>query len=191
VPVKHGILALLVERPRHGYELKTSFDALTGGLWDLNIGQVYSTLERLRREGLVALQEGDGSGEERKVYRTTPAGLNELEAWLEAPPLEARPFRDEIFVRLALLMDRDLPASLDLIDTQSRVYHLQMADLTRQKLALARSRALDRHRLELFLDAALLHAEADLKWLETCEEKIRAWAASRGSNADYPPRTKA
>lgn len=178
VPVKHGILALLVESPRHGYELKTGFETLTGGLWDLNIGQVYSTLERLRREGLVSLQERHGSGEDRKVYRVTAAGVNELEAWLEAPPLQARPFRDEIFVRLALLMDRDLPAALDLIDTQHRVYHLQMANLTRQKLAFARSQAPDRHRHELFLDAALLHAEADLKWLETCEEKIRAWADS-------------
>lgn len=187
MPVKHGILALLVERPRHGYELKTGFDTLTGGLWDLNIGQVYSTLERLRREGLVVLQEGGVSGEERKVYRISPAGLNELEGWLEAPPLEARPFRDEIFVRLALLLDRDLPAALELIETQRRVYHLQMADLTRQKLAFARSQASDRHRRELFLDAALLHVEADLKWLETCEEKIRAWADSNPRKSEPAP----
>lgn len=125
MPVKHGILALLIERPRHGYELKTGFEALTSGLWGLNIGQVYSTLDRLRKEGLVALQEGDGSGEERKVYQITLEGRNELEAWLEAPPLEARPFRDEIFVRLSLLLDRDLAAALELIETQRRVYHLR------------------------------------------------------------------
>lgn len=191
MPVKHGILALLAGRPRHGYELKTGFETLTGGLWNLNIGQVYSTLDRMRGEGLVALEKGEARGEERKVYRITPTGQEELEIWLEAPPLQARPFRDEIFVRLALLLDRDLSTALGLIETQRRVYLLQMADLTRQKLALARSQAPDRHRRELFLDAALLHAEADLKWLETCEEKIRAWAASRGSNVVYPPKTKA
>ncbi len=176
--VKHGILGILADGPRHGYELKTQFDTLTGGLWELNVGQIYSTLERMLKDGLVALEAHEPDAEERKVYRVTNAGLAELDDWLQAPPLRPRPMRDEFFVQLGLLMHRNLAAALDLIDGQRRVYHLRLADLTRQKLALARGRDADHPRRELLLDAALLHTEADLKWLDLCEEKITA--AHRG-----------
>jgi DNA-binding PadR family transcriptional regulator len=172
--VKHGILGILANGPRYGYELKAEFELLTGGLWDLNVGQVYSTLERMLKDGLVELVEVSDSSEDRKVYRVTPEGLAELQDWLDRPPLKTRPMRDEVFVRLGLLMERDPQAALDLLDSQRRLYHLQMAELTRQKIGLSRERGLGRLRRELMLDAALLHTEADLRWLETCELKIRA-----------------
>ncbi|MBI4492681.1 MAG: helix-turn-helix transcriptional regulator [Chloroflexi bacterium] len=173
MPVKHGLLGLLARRPRYGYELKAEFDLLSGGFWDLNVGQIYSTLERLLKDGLVTLDEGDGAGEGRKIYRLTPSGQAELDLWLAQPPLKPRPLRDEVYVRLGLLVDRDVSAAFDLIETQRRVYHLQMAELTRQKLALARGQRVADLRRELLLDAALLHVEADLKWLDTCDEKLR------------------
>ena len=147
---------------------------MTAGIWDLNVGQVYSTLDRMLKDGLVALEEADGGGDDRKVYRITSAGIAELEDWLEHPPLKPRPLRDEVYVRLALLIDRDIRAALDLIETQRRVYHVQLADLTRKKMKLPRGRQPDGLNLELLIDAAILHVEADLKWLETCEEKVRA-----------------
>jgi DNA-binding PadR family transcriptional regulator len=174
--VKHGILGILADRPRHGYELKQEFDLLTGGLWELNIGQIYSTLDRMMKEGQVALEEGEGAGEERKVYRVTPAGLAELDTWLDRPPLKPRPLRDEVFVRLGLLVQRDPAGALDLVASQQRLYHRQMAEITRQKIGLARSQpSSDRLRQEILLDAALLHTEADLKWLENCEARVRAF----------------
>ncbi|HEY3368553.1 MAG TPA: PadR family transcriptional regulator [Symbiobacteriaceae bacterium] len=173
LPVKHGILGILGGRPRHGYELKTEFDLLTGGLWDLNVGQIYSTLERMLKDGLVSLEEEAGSGEDRKVYRLTDSGAGELAAWLDRLPLKARPMRDEVFVRLGLLLERDTGAALDLIASQRRIYHLQMAGLTRQKIGLGRLTGPDRFRRGLLLDAALLHTEADLKWLEICEAKLQ------------------
>lgn len=172
--VKHGILGILAGGPRHGYELKTEFDNLTGGLWELNVGQIYSTLERMLKDGLVEPCEDEGPEEDRKVYQVTQAGLQELETWLGRPPLKARPMRDEIYVRLGLLVERDLPAALALVDSQRRVYHVQMAELTRQKIQVARARGPDRVRRELMLGAALLHVEADLKWLENCETRLRA-----------------
>lgn len=173
--VRHGILGILAERPRHGYELKQEFDLLTGGLWDLNIGQVYSTLDRMVKEGLVTLEEGVAAGDDRKVYRVTPAGLAELQSWLGRPPLKPRPLRDEVFVRLGLLVQRDPVGALDLVESQRRIYHQQMAELTRQKIALARGEPTPgRLRHELLLDSALLHTEADLKWLEICEARVRA-----------------
>lgn len=172
--VKHGILGILAGRPRHGYELKTEFDNLTGGLWELNVGQIYSTLERMLKDGLVQLEEDEGPGEDRKIYRITPDGLTELDTWLSRPPLKARPMRDEIYVRLGLLVERDLAGAFGLLDSQRRVYHLQMAELTRQKIGVARAKGPDRMRREIMLDAALLHVDADLKWLENCEARLRA-----------------
>lgn len=183
--VKHGLLGILAVRPCHGYELKTEFDQLTGGLWELNVGQVYSTLERLLKDGLIATLPSEPGGEDRRVYEPTPQGLAELDAWLSEPPTRARPLRDELYVHLGLLLERDLPAARQLIEQQRRLYHLQMADLTRQKLQLSRASTADRLRQqplgpprggrwrELVLDAALLHLEADLKWMDHCEERLQ------------------
>lgn len=182
--VKHAILGFLARSPRHGYELKSEFDLLTGGLWDLNIGQVYSTLERMCKDGLVELQEGDDGSDDRKVYRVTEAGLKELELWLERPPLKARPLRDEVLIRLGLLLMRQPARALDLIDSQRRIYHLQMANLTRQKLAMKEPPGPERLRRELVLDAAMAHAETDLRWLDTCEQKIRLLLNRSGT--DHP-----
>ena len=183
MPVRHAILGLLTERPRHGYELKTGFDQLTAGQWDLNVGQVYSTLDRLRKEGLVRLDERSSS-DDRKIYRITPEGLADFETWMESPPLEPRPLRDELFVRLSLLLPENVPAVFELIETQRRVYRLHLADLTRQKVALGRLDLPDRLRRELVLDAALHHVAADLKWLDTCEEKVLAWNQENGANKE-------
>ncbi|MFZ5818064.1 MAG: PadR family transcriptional regulator [Bacillota bacterium] len=182
--MKHAILGFLARTPRHGYELKGEFDLLTGGLWELNIGQVYSTLERMLREGLVALEAEEAEGDDRKVYRVTPAGLHELQAWLDRPPLKPRPLRDEVLIRLGLLLEQDPGRALALIDSQRRIYHLQLADLTRQKLALRQEAgpAAERLRRELLLDAALQHTEADLRWLEGCESKLRGFIGCRESD---------
>lgn len=172
--VKHGILGILAGRPRHGYELKTQFERLTGGLWELNVGQIYSTLERMQKEGLVALEGAEGPEEERKTYRITETGLAELERWLARPPLKARPLRDEMYVRLGLLIEKDLNRALELLESQRRVYHLQMAELTRARIQVARAQGPEQLQQEMMLDAALLHVEADLRWLENCEARLRA-----------------
>ena len=78
--VREGLLALLIEGPRHGYQLKSEFEAATGGVWPLNVGQVYTTLDRLERDGLV---DHDGD-EARKSYRLTREGEHALGAWWEA-----------------------------------------------------------------------------------------------------------
>lgn len=177
--VKHAILGILARSPRHGYELKGEFDLLTGGLWELNIGQVYSTLERMRREGLVEL-DCDEEGDDRKVYRMTAAGLRELQVWFQRPPLKPRPLRDEVLIRLGLLLEQEPARALDLVDSQRRIYHVQLAALTRQKLRLKAEpdSGVERLRQELLLDAAIQHTEADLRWLEACETKVRRFMGS-------------
>lgn len=93
-------------------------------------------------------------------------------AWLHKAPTKPRPLRDEVFVRLGLLLPGDPGGAEALLEEQRRLYLLQLADLTRQKLALGKEPGVHRLRRELLLDAALLHAEADLKWLEICQQKL-------------------
>src|SRR3954447_2796113 len=107
MPIRHGILALLERGPMYGYQLRSEFEAATGATWPLNIGQVYTTLSRLERDGLVephAGGPGDADGEGKVTYRITDAGRGELEQWF-VTPLErrSRP-RDELAIKLAMAL---------------------------------------------------------------------------------------
>jgi DNA-binding PadR family transcriptional regulator len=95
--VKHAILGILAQSPRHGYELKTEFEERLGDLWKLNIGQIYSTLERLQAEAMVEpAGETPAAKTEKRVYRITDAGQAKFEAWRNRPlKLEPRSFRAE------------------------------------------------------------------------------------------------
>src|SRR2546422_11708212 len=86
VSVRYGLLALLDEAPSHGYQLKTAFERRTGGNWALNIGQVYTTIQRLERDGLVESLDGDpAADDERRAYRITQAGRSHLAPWVVTP----------------------------------------------------------------------------------------------------------
>src|SRR3954454_9455814 len=98
MPIRRGLLTLLAREPMHGYQLRTEFDTATGATWPLNIGQVYTTLSRLERDGLV---EPVGEAQDVRVtYKITEQGLDEVERWFDAPvPREGRP-RDELAIKL-------------------------------------------------------------------------------------------
>lgn len=96
--VRHGLLAILAQGPCYGYQLRQEFDRRTGGTWSLNVGQVYSTLDRLERDGLVETTGTDAEG--RAIYAITPAGRAEAELWLATPVVRAD--RDELAIKLAL-----------------------------------------------------------------------------------------
>ncbi|PIY41185.1 PadR family transcriptional regulator, partial [Candidatus Aquicultor secundus] len=172
--VKHGLLGLLAKQPQNGYELKNSFDEIAGGFWDVNFGQIYTTIDRLIKDGLaVSVSEGD-EGAERRVYQITPKGVKEFKDWLVKPMVKVRPLRDEIFVKLAFMDPLDKEAMLQLLAEQRQMYLAKMAELTRKKYLLSRQAAnRDILMTDLLLDAALFHADADIKWFEHCEAKIR------------------
>src|SRR3954447_14681841 len=96
VSVREGLLALLRDNPVHGYVLKTGFESATGGVWPLNVGQVYKTLERLERDGLVASDEQQG----QRQYRITEDGVAALGAWWETVPEDEPPPRDELMLKV-------------------------------------------------------------------------------------------
>lgn len=166
VSIPNGILGLLSVAPTHGYQLRTDFEAATGSTWPLNIGQVYSTLQRLERDGLVAADEGDD--DERRQYRLTEAGLERLDRWFASPVPREAPPRDELVIKLALAMH--LPA----VDAR-RVIDIQRAASMRglQTLIRARADVGDDLGAALTADSAIFHAEAEIRWLDHCEARLQ------------------
>ncbi len=188
--VKHALLGILAQSPRHGYDLKREFDDRLGDFWSLNFGQIYSTLDRLRADGLV---EYDPVSQEekadRKVYRITESGRAEFNDWrTSALKVEPRTLRDELFLRILFMDDNEIDAIRRLIQAQQNAYLSQMMQLTNRKFEIEQTlrraaqkglgaeeqKRLDRDALirNVLLDAALFHAEADIRWLRHCEARL-------------------
>jgi DNA-binding PadR family transcriptional regulator len=168
--LKHVLLGLLRGRSRHGYELKAAFDELTGGTWVVNEGQVYATLARLERDGLVtsALVEQDLLPN-RKVYELTPAGTLALKRWLAEPTDEPVRLRDEWFVKVLVQALVGPDGWSELVGTQRAAALGRLAEL--QELRDDRATSL---MTELVIEGALFQVEAGLRWLELCEERLSA-----------------
>jgi DNA-binding PadR family transcriptional regulator len=167
VSVREGLLALLSDRPVHGYVLKTGFEAATAGVWPLNVGQVYKTLERLERDGLVDTDELDG----QRRYRITDDGVAELGAWWEAEPEDDPPPRDELMLKVLMAVGHGREQALDVINRQR---HAVMTLLQMHRRAPKRStgRGADPVVAAMVDDALVVRAEADLRWLDLCEERL-------------------
>ena len=113
--VKYGLLALLDEAPSHGYQLKTAFERRTGGNWAINIGQVYTTIQRLEREGFVESVDGGATDDDRREYRITATGRAQLAEWFDHPVVAEAPARDELTIKVLLAVaagDIDVTALL-------------------------------------------------------------------------------
>lgn len=163
--VPYGLLGLLEEGPRHGYDLKHSYDRLFAQGRPLKFGQVYSTLSRLERDGLVEEVSAErGNGPDRKLYSITEHGVTDLDEWLRRPE-PAEPYvRSTLFgkVVLALLSGR---AADRFLQMQRSEHESRMRDLTRIKTEADFQKV-------VLIDYALLHLEADLKWIDLTEERL-------------------
>ncbi len=167
--LKYALLALLSQQPRHGYELKALFEKTMGGLWPaVNIGQVYTTLARLERDGRVKGRHiSQDDRPDKRVYELTAEGRAAFREWLAQPSENAR-IKDEFFLKLAfaqLARPEDLK---DLIARQRREYLQAMRALS----DLAANHTADDEIVSLLIEGAMLHLQADLKWLDVCEERI-------------------
>jgi DNA-binding PadR family transcriptional regulator len=164
--VREGLLALLSERPSLGYQLKTGFESATGGVWPLNVGQVYTTLDRLARDGLVEPTERDG----QRSYRITADGVAELGAWWEAVPGDEPPQRDELMLKVLLAVSRGRGHGMEVISQQrSAVMALLQRHRRRERSSGRQESTLAQ---DLVTEALVARAEADLRWLERCEERL-------------------
>ncbi len=165
--VREGLLSLLNEGPRHGYQLKTEFEQATGGVWPLNVGQVYTTLDRLERDGLVDAAEVEG----QKTYRITADGLAALGAWWEAVPSDDPPPRDELMLKVLMGIEHGSTHALKVI-TRQRTALLALLQAKRREAKNAPATSSEALAARLVIDALMVRAEADLRWLDLCEQRI-------------------
>lgn len=177
--VRYGLLALLDEGPSHGYSLKTAFERRTGGSWALNIGQVYTTIQRLERDGLV---ESIGvADDDRREYRITPAGRGQLAAWFESSVVPEAPARDELTIKVLLAVaagDVDVTA---LLQRQRRASVEQLQAYTRRKAKADPQRDVA---FLILLDALIFRAEAEIRWLDACDARISSLSADSAASKE-------
>ncbi len=170
--VRHSLLAILAAEPSHGYALKAAFEKSTANAWPLNVGQVYTTLARLERDELVESQ-GVEDGP-RQTWRITDAGRAQLAAWYASPIVEDPPPRDELAIKVLLAVAADGEDVTTILMDQRAATMERLQDLTRQKMRAHPDRELP---WVLLLDALILKAEAEVKWIDLCEARLNARGA--------------
>jgi DNA-binding PadR family transcriptional regulator len=168
--LRFALLGLLAIRPRHGYDLKGAFEALLAYTWPINVGQVYSTLARLERDGLVRCREVvvQDALPDRRVYDITELGQKELERWLEAPATLIPPARQELVLKLLVQPPETAIDRQELIWRQRQVLLEVLADL--EQLHQQAADATER----LVLEASELQVNAFLTWLDRVEDTFGA-----------------
>ena len=159
--MRHALLALLAKEPAYGYELKQVLETEFGALWPANDGHVYVLLGRLEAAGLV---RSSPAARRRKLYELTVAGREELRSWIDEP-IEATPFRAALLSKIVLAHRGRLADPLTLIDRQRRAHLRRLREIQRlaKEVPVASTEA-------LLVEGAALHLQADLRWLELCEQ---------------------
>ena len=166
--MRFPLLALLAQGPAHGYELKQALEQRFGTvLPPLNAGQIYTTLSRLERDGLVDDDAVAQNGRPNKrVYRLTDAGQAELRGWVEDSTPATR-LKDDFFMKLVLARAAGIADPVELIARQRGAYLQALRELDD-----VAAQADGDVTAALLIEGAALHLEADLKWLDLCEQRI-------------------
>jgi DNA-binding PadR family transcriptional regulator len=187
VSVRQGLLALLAERPAYGSALRADFERRTGGTWPLNIGQVYTTLARLQRDGLV--DEVDRRDDGTVLYDLTDAGRREVDTWWLTPVRRGEPARDELAIKLALAVTAPGVDVRSVIQRQRTESLRSLQEYTRLKVRTPEPPARDDVAWLLVLDSLVFSAEAEVRWLDHVEQRLARVAADAlpGGPPDQPP----
>lgn len=165
--LKLAFLAFLRMGPKHGYELKADFEELFGGLWEVNAGQIYTTLSRMQRDGLVTNERvTQDDRPDKKVYVLTAAGEGEIEQWFKDLVHSGDTPRDELLIKVFVFYRLDPVAGQRMIRDQRNFYLSSLRELTKTKLGTADTVK------GLILDRAILRLQADLEWLNNCETTL-------------------
>ena len=166
VSIRNGLLALLGEGPKYGFQLKKEFEETTAEMWSLNVGQVYTTLSRLVRDGLVTEEGTDDQGQ--RSYGLTDLGRDELADWFTAPRRTETLERDELTIKVAMALSTPGVDVGALIQTQRREAATALQQLTRRKARFG----VDDLSQAAVLDAAAGRLEAELRWLDLVEARL-------------------
>jgi DNA-binding PadR family transcriptional regulator len=167
VAVGMSLMAILEDGPTYGLSLRNEFEARTGGIWPLNVGQVYTTLGRLQRDGLVRSEASEG----QKVYALTDEGQRRLDDWFAEPASEGPPSREELVLKLVMVARRDRAEAADAIQAERR----RAVQLLQEYTLLKREAPRDGDLGWLFLlDSLIFSAEARVRWLDACEARLQS-----------------
>jgi DNA-binding PadR family transcriptional regulator len=169
--VRHALLALLSEGPKYGLQLREEFEARTGEVWPLNVGQVYTTLQRLERDGLVESDDDEGP---QKAFQITESGATELADWLRTPPDLSSPPRDELVMKVLVAVRLPGTDVRDVIQEHRRYLMQLMQQWTRIKEGAAEGDL----SLALAVDAELFRLDSVVRWLDAVEARLRRAAAA-------------
>jgi DNA-binding PadR family transcriptional regulator len=167
--IPHALLAMLSERPRFGLQLQQEFESTTGNIWPINVGQVYTTLQRLERDGLVE-SDSDSTEGRQKGFRITAAGEAELSNWLRTPPDIVPPPRNELVIKILVAMrvpgvDIHEPLQVHrkhLVATMQRYTRLK-AEAPEEEVAFG-----------LVVDSELFRLDGIVRWLDAADARLRA-----------------
>jgi DNA-binding PadR family transcriptional regulator len=171
VSVRNAVLGLLVQRPRHGYDLRAAFEAVMGGAenWDVKPAQIYSTVARLEKAGLIAEDRVDqDAGPEKRVYAITPAGRASLHEWFSTTVVREHE-RDEVFAKLMIGLASGAADPWHILGAQRTHLYRELHDITMRRTAADPKREMAKI---LLLDQAAMHLEADLRWLDMAEARL-------------------
>ncbi len=166
--VRHALLALLTEGPKYGLQLRQEFEARTGEVWPLNVGQVYTTLQRLERDGFVESDDAEEPGPQ-KGFRITAEGEHELAAWLHTPPDLSMPPRDELVIKV--LVGLRVPG-VDVRDV-IQVHRRYVVEVMQQWTRLKEDEAEFDLNFALVVDAELYRLDAVVRWLDTVDGRLK------------------
>ncbi|HET9242153.1 MAG TPA: PadR family transcriptional regulator [Gaiella sp.] len=185
--VPHALLALLSEGPKYGLRLQSEFEARTGQVWPLNVGQVYTTLQRLERDGLVETDDEHGERSQKR-YRITGTGHRELAEWLRTPPELVPPPRDELVIKVLVALQI---ADLDVHEVLQahRRHVIEVMQRYTQVKAVAGE---DDVALALVADAELFRLEAIVRWLDAADVRLkqRPLPTQRAADPQLPEPTR-
>lgn len=182
--VRHALLGLLIEGPKYGHQLRQEFEARTGDVWPLNVGQVYTTLQRLDRDGLVESDDAAGEGSQN-VYRVTEMGREELAKWLCTPPDLTSPPRDELVIKVLVALDLQ---DVD-VDDVIQVHRRYLVELMQQWTRLKEDEGEFDLPLALVVDAELFRLDSVVRWLDAVSGRLKR--ASLDQHTPSGPRAAA
>ncbi|MFE7569982.1 PadR family transcriptional regulator [Streptomyces sp. NPDC057539] len=182
--IRHGLLALLERGPRYGSQLRTEFESRTGSTWPLNVGQVYTTLSRLERDGMVTQEGEDKAG--HALYVITETGRAELRSWFRTPVDRASPPRDELAIKLAMAIGAPGVDVREVIQSQRHHTIQAMQDYTRLKAQALEAVPTDRDEVAwlLVLEQLIFQTEAEARWLDHCEVRLIRLAMVPGRSGE-------
>ncbi|CAL4858863.1 PadR family transcriptional regulator [Microbacterium sp. MM2322] len=168
--VRQSLLAILDQGPCYGYQLRAEFDRRTGSTWPLNVGQIYNTLDRLERDGLV--EKGDVDDQGHVYWQITDAGSAEVTAWLDAPVERTQGTRDELAIKLAIAATLPGVDLASVIQRQRSASLRQLQELNRAKYAGSNPDGPEELAWSLVVDSMIFAAEAEARWLDHTEQRL-------------------